>query len=88
MCLATPGTILRITDDHPLCRSAAVLFGSVERVVNVALVPEASAGDVVLVHAGIAISLMGNEEVDSLSALVSQAETADRSPLKEKEALC
>ena len=83
MCVASPGTILRITDDHPLCRSAAVLFGSVERIVNVALVPEASAGDVVLVHAGIAISLMGNEEIAALWALVREVETADRSHLTE-----
>lgn len=66
MCLATPGTILHITDHHPLCRSARVSFGSLERIVNVALVPQADEGDVVLVHAGIAISIMEPDEGTSL----------------------
>lgn len=78
MCLATPGKIMRITDDHPLRRSAIVLFGSIERTVNVALVPEAGEGDVVLVHAGIAISRMTEEERRSVSELLVGARGASR----------
>lgn len=71
MCLATPGVILAITTagpaggqpprpgaDDPLWRSAEVDFGGVRQQVSLACLPEARVGDRVLVHVGVALSLV------------------------------
>jgi len=55
MCLAVAGVIVAVTDNHPLRRTARVLFGSIEREINISFVPEAVEGDWILVHAGVAI---------------------------------
>lgn len=55
MCLAVAGVIVAITDSHPLRRTARVLFGSIEREINISFVPQAEEGDWILVHAGVAI---------------------------------
>ena len=65
MCLAVPGRILAIhhvgpTDD-PLWRTAEVDFGGVRQPVSLACLPEARVGDQVLVHVGIALSLVEDE---------------------------
>jgi len=62
MCLAVPGKIIRIDDDGPFSRAGKVDFGGVVREVNLALVPDAGAGDYVLVHVGMAISKVDEEE--------------------------
>ena len=56
MCLAVPGLILSIREDEPILRPGRVRFGGVIREVSLALVPEATLGDHVVVHAGVAIS--------------------------------
>ena len=58
MCLAVPGQIISITGDGPLSRSGQVRFGDAVREASLAFVPEAGEGDYVLVHAGIAISVL------------------------------
>ena len=67
MCLALPGRILAITaapgqdpDDH-LWRLAEVDFGGVRQAVSLACLPQARVGDRVLVHVGIALSLVTDE---------------------------
>ena len=59
MCLAVPGQVQNIEDD-PL-RTATVSFGGVTKSVSLALVPEASVGDYVIVHVGFAISRLDEE---------------------------
>jgi hydrogenase expression/formation protein HypC len=44
--------------DDPLWRVAEVDFGGVRQLVSLAFLPEAQAGDQVLVHVGIALSLV------------------------------
>lgn len=66
MCLAIPGEILSIDESDPLARNARVSFGGVVKEVSLALVPEAAAGDYVLVHAGLAISVVDQEEAQSI----------------------
>jgi hydrogenase expression/formation protein HypC len=61
MCLAVPGRIVRIFDQQGL-RTGEVDFGGVIRQTCLAYVPEALAGDYVVVHAGFAISVMDQEE--------------------------
>ncbi|MBK8041615.1 MAG: HypC/HybG/HupF family hydrogenase formation chaperone [Haliscomenobacter sp.] len=63
MCLAIPGKITGIEsalDDT--FRVGKVSFGGVTKEVNLAMVPEANVGDYVMVHVGVAISLVDEEE--------------------------
>ena len=63
MCLAIPGKILRIAQkEEGVMRTAKVLFGGITKETNLELVPEAKEGDYVLVHVGVALSLVDEEE--------------------------
>jgi len=64
MCLAVPGRIVSITGEDPWTRTAKVSFGGVVKEVNLAYLPDAKAGDYVIVHAGFALS-----QVDEAEAL-------------------
>ena len=65
MCLAVPGRILAIHHagpaDDPLWCSAEVDFGGVRQSVSLACLPEAGVGDRVLVHVGLALSLVEDD---------------------------
>jgi hydrogenase expression/formation protein HypC len=72
MCLATPGVILAVTgpaaeagiaeaSDPDLWRRAEVDFGGVRQWVSLACLPEAGVGDRVLVHVGMALSVVLEE---------------------------
>jgi hydrogenase expression/formation protein HypC len=73
MCLAVPGRIETIAGDDPLERRGQVDFGGVRREIQLVFVPEARAGDWVLVHVGFAISTLDETEaarvLDALEAL-------------------
>ena len=56
MCLAVPGKLIQWIERRPPFSTATVEFGGVRRQINMACLPDATAGDYVLVHAGIAIS--------------------------------
>ena len=72
MCLAVPGRIISIgthtdataapapagADDDDLWRMAVVDFGGVRQQVSLACLPQARVGDRVLVHVGLALSLV------------------------------
>ena len=68
MCLATPGVIVAISNGglqaaaDPLWRQAEVDFGGVRQQVSLACLPEAQLGDRVLVHVGIALSVVRDDE--------------------------
>jgi hydrogenase expression/formation protein HypC len=62
MCLAVPGKVLEITGDDPLLRSAKVSFAGVVKAVSLTCTPEAKVGDYVLVHVGLAISIVDAKE--------------------------
>lgn len=64
MCLAVPGEIIEITEADPLARQAKVNFGGLVKPVSLALLPEACAGEYVLVHAGVAISVVDADEAE------------------------
>jgi hydrogenase expression/formation protein HypC len=77
MCLAVSGRILSITQAitqampagaeppgpgvDPLWRQAEVDFGGVRQTVSLACLPEARVGDRVLVHVGLALSLVEDD---------------------------
>ncbi len=62
MCLAVPGRLLSIAGDDPLARTGKVSFGGILKEVSLTCVPEAKIGDYVIVHAGLAISVLDEEE--------------------------
>ena len=63
MCLAVPGKIESIeTQVDDIFRSARVSFGGIAKNVNLCMVPEAQVGDYVMVHVGVAISVIDEEE--------------------------
>lgn len=62
MCLAVPGRVVSIEGNDPLLRSGHVDFGGIVKEVNLACVPEARVGDFVLVHVGMALHVVDEEE--------------------------
>ena len=63
MCLAIPGKITEITNQlDEIFRVANVSFGGIIKEVNLTMVPEAKIGDYVMVHTGLAISIVDEEE--------------------------
>ena len=61
MCLAIPGRVLEVNDSSAL-RNGRVRFGGIVREVRLDFVPEAQAGDYVMVHVGFAISRVDKQE--------------------------
>lgn len=59
MCLAVPGELVSIEEhDDPLWRMGEVRFGGAHRQVSLACVPEARLGDQLLVHVGMALTVL------------------------------
>ena len=63
MCLAIPGKIIAITEQlDETFRKGKVSFGGIMKEINLFMVPEANIGDYVLVHVGVAINVVDEEE--------------------------
>lgn len=63
MCLAIPGKIKAIESRYDgLVRMAKVQFGSITKEASLEMVPAAKEGDYVLVHVGVAISIVDEQE--------------------------
>jgi hydrogenase expression/formation protein HypC len=63
MCLAIPGKILSITNQiDETFRFGKVSFGGISKEVNLCMVPDAKVDDYVLVHVGVAISIIDEVE--------------------------
>ncbi len=63
MCLAIPGKIKSIEYKYDgLVRMAKVQFGGITKEASLEMVPAAKEGDYVLVHVGVAISIVNEEE--------------------------
>jgi len=72
MCLAVPGRILTVDDGDPLVRSGRVEFGGLVKEVSLALLPEARVGDYVLVHVGMALSIVDEDEARRVFELLRE----------------
>ena len=70
MCLAVPGQIQSIQNDE--LRTGTVSFAGVTKDVCLALVPEASIGDYVIVHVGFAISQIDEQAAKETLSLIEQ----------------
>lgn len=78
MCLAVPGKVMEITGDDALMRTGKVSFGGIAKEVNLACVPEVKVGDYVIVHAGLAISILDEKEAAITLEYLSQIELLGR----------
>ncbi len=84
MCLAVPGRLLDVQGEDILERRGRVSFGGVVKEVCLSCVPEAKEGDFVLVHVGVAISVIDAEEAGEvfqyLRTMGDLADLADDPP--------
>lgn len=63
MCLAIPGKIVSIEEGQDAAfLQGKVNFGGIHKMVNLSMVSEAKTGDYVLVHVGVGISIVDEEE--------------------------
>ena len=74
MCLAVPGKIISISGEEPLFRTGKVSFGGTIRDVNLACVPDARVGDYVLVHVGVALNTVDEEEAAKIFEYLREIE--------------
>lgn len=72
MCLAVPGKILEINGEDPVFRSGKVSFGGIVKDVSLACVPDAGIDDYVLVHVGMALSKVDEEEAQEVFSYLKQ----------------
>ncbi len=61
MCLGIPGRIVEVWGEG-LSRTGKVDFGGVRKEANLAFVPDANAGDYVIIHVGFAITMVNESE--------------------------
>lgn len=64
MCLGVPGRIARWIDRDPLTGIAEIDFGGVTKQCHMACVPQAREGDYVLVHAGVALTIIDQQAAE------------------------
>ena len=62
MCLGLPGKIVAWVERDPLFARATVEFEGVTRECHMACVPDAEVGEFVIVHAGVAITCVDEEQ--------------------------
>ncbi|MBL7854044.1 MAG: HypC/HybG/HupF family hydrogenase formation chaperone [Cyclobacteriaceae bacterium] len=73
MCLAIPGKLTSITAQlDETFRVGKVSFGGILKDVNLAMVPQANIGDYVLVHVGVAISVIDEAEAHKTFEYIKQ----------------
>lgn len=76
MCLAVPGRVESIGDDA--LRTGRVSFGGTIKDVSLAFVPEARVGDYVIVHVGVAISIVDEDAARRSMELVKAVIARDQ----------
>jgi hydrogenase expression/formation protein HypC len=80
MCLAIPGKIISLLNEqNSLERSARVDFSGVIKEISLAYLPEAQLNDYVIVHAGLALSILDQSEAASTLAAFAELEAMNQS---------
>lgn len=78
MCLAIPGMIKSITHEYGgTVRMAQVQFGGITKQASLEMVPHAKEGNYVLVHVGVAISVVDEEEAQMTFQYLKEAGELD-----------
>ncbi|MBF0546622.1 MAG: HypC/HybG/HupF family hydrogenase formation chaperone [Candidatus Riflebacteria bacterium] len=62
MCLAIPGKIVSVSGNDYLSKEGKIDFGGTIKTISLSFVPEAKIGDYVIVHAGLALTLVDEKE--------------------------
>ncbi|MHA6249643.1 HypC/HybG/HupF family hydrogenase formation chaperone [Pontibacter sp. CAU 1760] len=79
-----PAKLLTLQNEgDPVFRTGKVSFGGNALTISLALLPEATPGDYVLVHAGVAISLISEKEAQEVFKFLSS--TGDLDELNSQE---
>jgi hydrogenase expression/formation protein HypC len=73
MCLAIPGQLMTIDEGDPFQRKGDVSFDGLIKEVSLICVPEAKIGDYVLVHVGLAISIVDEEQAQFIFDYLQEA---------------
>jgi hydrogenase expression/formation protein HypC len=84
VCLGIPGEVRAVSGQDPLTRRGRVRFGTVEREVSLAYVPDCVPGDYVIVHVGFAI---GRIDVSEAKRIFDYLEEMDPSASSEISSL-
>jgi hydrogenase expression/formation protein HypC len=77
MCLAVPARIVELEEDRAVVDAMGNRWKA-----KTTLLPEAKMGDLVLVHAGFAISLVDEEEARKTWELFAEIDNFERTPNK------
>ena len=78
MCLAIPGKIISITNQlDERFRYGKVSFEGITKDINLCMVPEAIVGNYVLVHVGVAISVVDEQEAKQTFEYLKQINDVD-----------
>ena len=78
MCLAIPGKIKTIESQMDgMLRMAKVQYGGITIEASLEMVPQAKEGDYVLVHVGVAISVVNEEEAKKTFEFLKEAGELD-----------
>jgi hydrogenase expression/formation protein HypC len=78
MCLAIPGKIKSIEEDKEgYMRMGRVDFSGILKNINLELVPDAKENDYVLVHVGVALSIVDEEEANRSLEYLKQMNELD-----------
>jgi len=81
MCLAIPGKIIEIqAAENELFRVGSISFDGMLREVNLAAVPEAKVGDYVLVHVGMALNIIDEDEANKTLDYFRELDQMDNEP--------
>jgi hydrogenase expression/formation protein HypC len=87
MCLGVPGKLMQWIKRDPVFGLAMVEFDGIRRECHMACVPDAEVGDYVIVHAGIAISRINEQEakrtLQDFSAIAESLGDHDGSTVEE-----
>ncbi len=79
MCLAIPGLVEDVDGSAgAMARTGRVNFGGIVKRVNLSLVPEAGAGDYVLVHVGVALQRIDAGEAGRVFDLLHEMDAVAR----------
>lgn len=84
MCLAVPGKVLEV-EERGGNRLARVQFGGVIRQAYLDFVPDATVGDYVMVHVGVAISRVDAEEAERTYRLLESLDLLESEELAPAE---
>lgn len=83
MCLAIPGKIISLSNEqNSLERTARVDFSGVVKDINLAYLPEAQLNDYVIVHAGVALSILDQEEAAATLAAFAELDEMNQTELQ------